>query len=254
MTPATAIPERSAGESCGAGSVRSAGQPSLGDWTPTGAAADGRGWIERLSAWKPLGCDLPDFASRVILGGLFASLTARLVADFLETGRITGLLLVASEALVVVLTIIRRPAVEVDRSWVARSVAALSILGPPLLAPASRAIAPDIVTAAVSACGLALVVAAKISLGRSFGVVPANRGIVRSGLYRFVRHPIYLGYLVTHGAFLAGNLTAWNFLVLAMSDIALVARSLVEERTLANDARYVTYRAEVRWRLLPGVF
>ncbi len=240
MTPATTFSERSAGRSCGAGSIA----PRRGRVGP----------IERLCAWRLLGCDFPDFASRVVVGGLFTGLTVRLIADFLETGRITGLLLVASEALVVVLMVIRRPAAEVDRSWMARSVAAVSIIGPPLFRPASQSIAPDMLTAAVSACGLALVVAAKISLGRSFGVVPANRGIVRSGLYRFVRHPIYLGYLVTHCAFLAGNLSAWNLLVLAMSDTALVVRSIIEERTLVNDARYLTYRAEVRWRLLPGVF
>ena len=37
----------------------------------------------------------------------------------------------------------------------------------------------------------------KLSLGRSFGLMPANRGVVSTGMYRLVRHPIYLGYLVT---------------------------------------------------------
>ena len=45
----------------------------------------------------------------------------------------------------------------------------------------------------------------KITLGRSFGVVPANRGVVVGGPYNFVRHPIYTGYLITHVAFLVAN-------------------------------------------------
>ena len=31
--------------------------------------------------------------------------------------------------------------------------------------------------------------------------MPANRGVVSTGLYRLVRHPIYLGYLITHAGF-----------------------------------------------------
>ena len=43
-------------------------------------------------------------------------MAVRIGADFLETGRLTGLLLLASEALVVVLTVFRRAPVAVDRS------------------------------------------------------------------------------------------------------------------------------------------
>ena len=49
----------------------------------------------------------------------------------------------------------------------------------------------------VSAIGLAVVIVGKMTLGRSFGVVPANRGVVVGGPYRLVRHPIYTGYLIT---------------------------------------------------------
>ena len=55
----------------------------------------------------------------------------------------------------------------------------------------------------------------KLALGRSFGIVAANRGVVSSGPYRLVRHPIYLGYLVTHAGFLLSNMSARNVLVYA---------------------------------------
>ena len=51
---------------------------------------------------------------------LFTFMAVRLGADFLQTGRFTGLLLLASEALVVVLTVFRRPTGIVDRSLRAR--------------------------------------------------------------------------------------------------------------------------------------
>ena len=78
--------------------------------------------------------------------------------------------------------------------------------GPFLLRPASGiGLFHEVYIVPVSIIGLAIVVAGKVALGRSFGLLPANRGVVFSGLYRVVRHPIYLGYVLTHGAFLAAN-------------------------------------------------
>ena len=55
-------------------------------------------------------------------------------------------------------------------------------------------------------------------------------------------------------AFVAANPTPWNALLLLTSDIALMARAVCEERTLARDPQYRGYQQLVRWRVLPGVF
>jgi protein-S-isoprenylcysteine O-methyltransferase Ste14 len=99
-----------------------------------------------------------------------------------------------------------------------------------------------------------IVVLGKLSLGRSFGLTPANRGIVSTGLYRFVRHPIYLGYLITHVGFVIAYPADWNLAVLAAADVALLLRAICEERTLALDDAYRAYMGRVRWRIIPGVF
>ncbi len=195
-----------------------------------------------------------DLAARATVVGLFTLLAARVGADFAATGRLTGLLLLTSELLVVVLTVLRRRAVAVDRSLRARVLTAVSIAGPPLVAPSGGGLLPDAWTAAASAAGLLVIIGGKLSLGRSFGLVPANRGVVARGLYRAVRHPIYLGYLVTHASFLAAHPTPWNGAVLAVADLALVRRALQEERTLARDPAYLAYCARVRWRLVPGIY
>jgi protein-S-isoprenylcysteine O-methyltransferase Ste14 len=209
----------------------------------------------RSGAVQPGHRDLADVVARLIIITLFTLMAVRISADFLATGRLTGLLLLASETLVVILTVLRRAPSMVNRTWRARLLTGLSMVGPPLVRPASiAAVAPELVTVALTAAGLLIVIGGKVSLGRSFGLMPANRGVVSGGLYRFVRHPIYLGYLITHVGFVMANPTFWNILTLLAADAALVVRAVCEEQTLAHDAAYRAYQSRVRWRVLPGVF
>jgi protein-S-isoprenylcysteine O-methyltransferase Ste14 len=106
----------------------------------------------------------------------------------------------------------------------------------------------------VSAVGLVIVIAGKITLGRSFGLVPANRGVVSAGPYLFVRHPIYTGYLLTHIAFAVAYPTPWNIGILVVTDVTLIIRALCEERILAKDRLYQMYCQRVAWHLVPGIF
>jgi protein-S-isoprenylcysteine O-methyltransferase Ste14 len=196
-----------------------------------------------------------DFVARAVVCALFAMLSVNLLADFVRTGHLTGLLLLVSEALIVVLTVVRRRATCVDRSAIAAIMTTLSIAGPPLLrAGGAEALTSDAVTVGISAVGLLLVIAAKITLGRSFGIVPANRGVVARGPYKLMRHPIYAGYLLTHIAFVMANPTPQNAAIIIVADAALIVRALMEERILGLDLDYQAYCRRVGWHLVPGVF
>lgn len=198
---------------------------------------------------------IADLLARASVGVLFVLLSVNLLADFTRTRHLTGLLLLASEAMVVVLTIFRRRAHGVDRTTAARVATIVSMVGPPLLrASDGFSLVSDNVSAFVSVVGLCLVIAGKLTLGRSFGIVPANRGVVAAGPYLFVRHPIYAGYLITHLAFLAAHPTVANIAIVLCADTALVARALFEERMLERDAIYRAYCTRVAWHLVPGVF
>jgi len=196
-----------------------------------------------------------DFAARTFVGALFVMLSFNLLNDFMRTGRITGLLFLVSEALVVVLTIVRRRARVVDRSLYAAMLTGISLAGPPLMrAGGGEALVPDLVTAIVSMVGTAIVIAGKVTIGRSFGIAPANRGIVARGPYNVVRHPIYAGYLLTHAATLAAFPSWWNVAAVLAGDIALVLRALREERVLSADRAYRRYCGRVAWHLVPGLY
>ena len=205
---------------------------------------------------KPLAPELAtDILARVVICALFAFLSVNLLENLMRTGHVTSFFLLASESLVVALTIVRRRAHLTDRSMVSAVTTAISVVGPTLLrASETGALVPDGLTAAVSMVGLTLVILGKLTLGRSFGIAPANRGVVAKGPYVWMRHPIYTGYIITHLAFLAGNPTGRNLALIIASDVTLVIRALREERLLRRDAAYQTYCQRVGWHLVPGVF
>lgn len=196
-----------------------------------------------------------DFAAKAAVVMLFALLSINLLQEFLRTHHVTGLLLLVSESLVVVLTIARRRAAVIDSSAKAATVTGVSLVGPWMLRTSDvGALVPDHITSMISGVGLLIVVLSKMALGRSFGLVPANRGIVVRGPYCFVRHPIYLGYVISHVAFFLAQPTMWNAAAILIGDGTLVVRALMEERVLSGDAEYASYCRRVSWHLVPGVF
>jgi protein-S-isoprenylcysteine O-methyltransferase Ste14 len=93
-----------------------------------------------------------------------------------------------------------------------------------------------------------------LSLGRWFGVWPALRGLATRGPYRFVRHPMYLAYVL---ADIGYNLQEWNMgtaLLVMVGWASLLYRIRAEERILSQDAGWSTYTVLVRHRLFPGLW
>jgi protein-S-isoprenylcysteine O-methyltransferase Ste14 len=92
-----------------------------------------------------------------------------------------------------------------------------------------------------------------VTLGRNFGILPEARGLVCSGPYGLVRHPIYLGEIVSG----FGVILVRPSPVISAIFIVFVAlqywRTVFEERALteAFPAQYPTYRGRVP-RLVPG--
>src|SRR5262245_52674489 len=85
-----------------------------------------------------------------------------------------------------------------------------------------------------------------LTLGKLFGIWPALRGLATGGPYRFIRHPMYLAYVVGDIVY---NLQEWNFgtvLIVAAGWASLLYRIRAEERILSQDAGWHAYVASVR--------
>ena len=177
-------------------------------------------------------------------------------AWLIDTSRWTALLLLVSEGYTLVLVLLARRASQRDLSLLAMLATMYATCFVVLLDPQGTVrLAPEWLGASLQAAGMAWQFTAKIFLGRSFGLLPAQRGLVMAGPYRVVRHPIYFGYLIGHIGFLMVNFSWRNAAVLALLYVAQVVRIRREEAVLAaSSTDYRGYQRRVRWRLLPGVY
>lgn len=127
-----------------------------------------------------------------------------------------------------------------------------------LIAGVALKLAPPVYSWSVTAqalfgVGVVLTAWSFLCLGRSFAVLPARRGVVRSGAYRWVRHPAYSGELVMIAACALAAGSGWGWGVWLGAVGLVVMRARAEERVLAADAGYARYRACTPDRLLPGL-
>ncbi|WP_333604995.1 methyltransferase family protein [Novosphingobium sp.] len=157
-----------------------------------------------------------------------------------------------AEILGVLLVVLQRPG-EVAMALRPVLLGFVGTACPLLILPVGKQILPDAISTTLVTGGVALSILAKLSLRRSFGLVAANRGVKRSGLYRFVRHPMYSGYLINHLGILLLFLSVWNVAVIALCWILLWMRAGEEEKVLLQDPAYRSYASAVRSRLIPGV-
>jgi protein-S-isoprenylcysteine O-methyltransferase Ste14 len=102
--------------------------------------------------------------------------------------------------------------------------------------------------------GTLFAVWATLTLARSISIMPEVRGLVTSGPYSFVRHPLYVGEFVVLFGIALQHSMPWALLLLGVQCVFQFERMKNEERVLAEAfPNYADYMARAA-RLLPGVY
>lgn len=150
--------------------------------------------------------------------------------------------------------ILRRPPKRVTPNplyWLLTFVAtywALLTLG---VMQRGRPLVASLVSDGVGFSSLAVIVWARLSLGRNIGFVPAQREIVTSGAYRYMRHPIYAGLFLGSLGVALRAYSPRNVLILGLGIGWFLIKSIVEEDFLRTDPHYAAYLQTVRARWIP---
>ena len=203
-----------------------------------------------------------DLLEQVLCTVLMGSLVYRLWPEDFSNLALYPILLLISEGIVVGFIIFRRRTENISIRFTDWIIAFAGTFFSLLVVPGEgtaegaselRAIALRL-SAFLLIAGLSIHLGAKLSLRRSFGLVAADRGIKAGGLYKRVRHPMYLGYMMSHVGYLIFAPVPWNFAVYGLSWVFLIARIFAEERILSLNPEYQTYMEEVPYRLIPKVF
>jgi protein-S-isoprenylcysteine O-methyltransferase Ste14 len=192
---------------------------------------------------------LLDGAERVAIVVLYLMMVHRFVGDLAD--KPANILFIVSEGMIAVMVLFRRGTEAISLRPVDWLTGVLGTALPMLYQPTGGGWVGG---AMLMAAGLLISVGAKLSLRRSFGVIAANRGVKRGGLYAAVRHPMYLGYLVTYIGALALNPSVWNAVLLSAWLVFEILRIFAEERVLMQDEAYREHAAKVKFRLVPGLW
>lgn len=194
-------------------------------------------------------------ACNLVLAALYGMFAAVHFQSAQSSGNwFTAMPIVVQETLLVGLFLTRRRSISTSnrlRDWV---IGVAGTFLPFLLRPVEPIGPLGWLGQPLQMLGLSFAVAGLISLGRSIGIVAANRGIKSSGPYRLVRHPMYAAYIVTFMGYAASYPTARNCLILLATAFLLNARAVAEERLLGRDPVYADYLRRVRWRFAPYLY
>lgn len=108
-------------------------------------------------------------------------------------------------------------------------------------------------SSAVVVVGTLFTIWSLATLGRCFGLLPEVRGLVLSGPYKLVRHPVYLGEAISATGILLAKPHPLIAAVLVAFLLLQYWRTVFEERALsaAYPNEYPRYRERVP-RLVPG--
>ncbi|MBN2373053.1 isoprenylcysteine carboxylmethyltransferase family protein [bacterium] len=196
-------------------------------------------FINIFSFWKDAGAFFPINTTRTI-------------------GLIHNLLIIFFYALVVLLYFLRTSASSTTKSFMAKAIAIIATFLPFAFPHLKRQIIDNasvvLIANLIMTLSMAFSAWALFTLGKSFSIIPQARGLVQNGPYRMVRHPLYLGEIVSVSGMFMARPAISTMAVLLLLVSCQIYRAFQEE-LLLNEIfpEYEVYRMKTA-RFIPGVF
>ncbi|MCW7540100.1 hypothetical protein OOT46_19890 [Aquabacterium sp. A7-Y] len=139
------------------------------------------------------------------------------------------------------------------RFWLLAFVPTYGTFGPAFFAQPGVPLVSLWISNAVAGAALLLGVTSRLTLGRNISIVPAQRNLVTTGPYAYIRHPIYTTVFLTYLSLNLQMFSVVNLLMTSTLIVLFMVKSLIEEAFLKKDTDYVTYMQKVRYRWVPFV-
>ena len=191
--------------------------------------------------------------TNMLLATLFILFAIANAKSFLENPRLSVFLIVVTETIVAVFLLIRRDPDETAHTWQAWITTTCGTLAPFLLRPIE--VTEDLLLGEIlQVVAFSMQIAALLYLNRSFGLLPAHRGVKSGGLYSWVRHPLYTAYVIMFLGYWINNQSWNNAAVIIAATAFLVMRIHYEEALLLKYPDYTRYANRIRWRLIPSIW
>jgi protein-S-isoprenylcysteine O-methyltransferase Ste14 len=173
------------------------------------------------------------------------------------TELIHHMLIVSFYFLIIFLYFLRSPTRSTSRSHVTNLFAIIATFIPftlPFLGK-SALNKPEILLIAnvIIIISIVLSIYALGSLGKSFSIIPQARKLIKTGPYRLVRHPLYVGELIGVFGLALACLTFLKIAIFMLLVVLQVYRAFQEEKLLAKVfPEYREYSSKTA-RFIPGI-
>ncbi len=198
------------------------------------------------------------FLMAVNIAGVWGEIKALEPVSAIKAANLTHrVLIVCFYVLLIIFYFIRSSAKSTTNLFVVKTLAVSATFMPFAIPLLSRPITnPDIVLLAnlVTILGMIITLYSLTALGRSFSIIPQARSLVRTGPYKVVRHPVYLGELIAILGIVLARFSISATAVFCLFTASQIYRALQEERVLTGAfPEYKSYFLK-RARFIPGIF
>jgi protein-S-isoprenylcysteine O-methyltransferase Ste14 len=151
------------------------------------------------------------------------------------------LIFIISEAIIALLFLFRKKEISISRKKFDWLISITATFLPLLLIPGGKVTNLNLGINLMTT-GVIIQMAAALSLNRSLGIVPANRDIKTNGLYKLIRHPMYLSYFLTYIGYGLVSFSLFNFCLITFTLVSVLIRIKIEETFLNNSTEYEKYK------------